>query len=122
MPTQGSQLDAKEAARALSLVKKQERTTRWTIPHAVLLTRTAVAVRSRSLVHVQSELKKHGVRMFESELNEREAFRAMFSFGGALETLDPRRGAQHRQGGGECARVHQRGAEVASGSGGINGS
>jgi chromosome partitioning protein len=46
-------------------------------------------VRSRSLVHVQSELKKHGVRMFESELNEREAFRAMFSFGGALETLDP---------------------------------
>jgi chromosome partitioning protein len=75
--------------RALSLVKKQERTTRRPILHAVLLTRTAVAVRSRSLVHVQSELKKHGVRMFESELNEREAFRAMFSFGGALETLDP---------------------------------
>ena len=89
VPTQGSQLDAKEAARALSLVKKQERTTRRPILHAVLLTRTAVAVRSRSLVHVQSELKKHGVRMFESELNEREAFRAMFSFGGALETLDP---------------------------------
>jgi chromosome partitioning protein len=89
VPTQGSQLDAKEAARALSLVKTQERTTRRPILHAVLLTRTAVAVRSRSLVHVQSELKKHGVRMFESELNEREAFRAMFSFGGALETLDP---------------------------------
>ena len=89
VPTQGSQLDAKEAARALSLVKKQERTSRRTIPHAVLLTRTAVAVRSRSLAHVQSELTKHGVRMFESELNEREAFRAMFSFGGGLETLDP---------------------------------
>ena len=88
VPTQGSQLDAKEAARALSLVKKQERTTRRTILHAVLLTRTAVAVRSRSLAHVQSELKKHGVRIFESELNEREAFRAMFSFGGSLETLD----------------------------------
>ncbi len=89
VPTQGSQLDAKEAARALSLVKKQERTGRRAISHAVLLTRTAVAVRSRSLVHVQSELKKHGVRMFEAELNEREAFRAMFSFGGALETLNP---------------------------------
>jgi chromosome partitioning protein len=89
VPTQGSQLDAKEAARALSLVKKQERTTRRPILHAVLLTRTSVAVRSRSLVHVQKELKSHGVRMFESELNEREAFRAMFSFGGALETLDP---------------------------------
>ena len=89
VPTQGSQLDAKEAARALSLVKKQERTSRRSIAHAVLLTRTAVAVRSRSLTHVQSELTKHGVRMFKSELNEREAFRAMFSFGGALETLDP---------------------------------
>lgn len=89
VPTQGSQLDAKEAARALSLVKKQERTTRRTIAHAVLLTRTAVAVRSRSLVHVQNELLKHGVRMFDAELNEREAFRAMFSFGGSLETLDP---------------------------------
>jgi chromosome partitioning protein len=88
VPTQGSQLDAKEAARALSLVKKQERTTRRQILHAVLLTRTAVAVRSRSLAHVQSELRKHGVRMFESELNEREAFRAMFSFGGSLESLD----------------------------------
>ncbi|WP_068877528.1 ParA family protein [Phenylobacterium sp. CCH9-H3] len=89
VPTQGSQLDAKEAARALSLVKKQERTSRRQIPHAVLLTRTAVAVRSRSLVHVQGELQRHGVRLFESELNEREAFRAMFSFGGALESLDP---------------------------------
>ena len=89
VPTQGSQLDAKEAARALSLVKKQERTNRRSIPHAVLLTRTSVAVRSRSLAHVQAELTKHGVRMFKSELNEREAFRAMFSFGGALETLDP---------------------------------
>jgi len=89
VPTQGSQLDAKEAARALSLVKKQERTTRRVIPHAVLLTRTAVAVRSRSLAHVQSELQRHGVRLFEAELNEREAFRAMFSFGGSLETLDP---------------------------------
>lgn len=89
VPTQGSQLDAKEAARALTLVKKQERTTRRTIPHAVLLTRTAVAVRSRSLTHVQNELIKHGVRVFEAELNEREAFRALFSFGGALEALDP---------------------------------
>ena len=89
VPTQGSQLDAKEAARALSLVKKQERTGRRSISHAVLLTRTAVAVRSRSLAHVQGELHKHGVRMFESELNEREAFRALFSFGGSLESLDP---------------------------------
>lgn len=89
VPTQGSQLDAKEAARALSLVKNQERTARRSIPHAVLLTRTNPIIRPRTLGHIQDELHRHGVAMFEAQLNEREAFRAIFSFGGALESLDP---------------------------------
>lgn len=89
VPTQGSQLDAKEAARALSLVKNQERQARRKIPHAVLLTRTNPIIRPRTLLHVQSELERHGVAMFSTQLNEREAFRALFSFGGSLEDLPP---------------------------------
>jgi chromosome partitioning protein len=89
VPTQGSQLDAKEAARALALVKNQARLARRPIPHAVLLTRTNPAIKPRSLVHVQGELERHGVKLFQTQLNEREAFRAMFSYGGALETLNP---------------------------------
>jgi chromosome partitioning protein len=29
------------------------------------------------------------VKLFDAQLNEREAFRAMFSFGGTLESLNP---------------------------------
>ena len=88
VPTQGSQLDAKQAARAVSLVKNEEKRARRKIAHAVLLTRTNPVIKPRTLGHVQNQLSTHGVRLFETELNEREAFRAMFSFGGALENLD----------------------------------
>ena len=89
VPTQGSQLDAKEAARALSLVKNQERQSRRKIPHAVLLTRTNPIIRPRTLTHVQAEFARHGVLLLDTQLNEREAFRAMFSFGGPIEDLPP---------------------------------
>jgi chromosome partitioning protein len=89
VPTQGSQLDAKQAARAVSLVKNEEKRARRPIAHAVLLTRTNPVIKTRTLGHVHEQLTTHGVRVFETQLNEREAFRAMFSFGGALETLDP---------------------------------
>jgi chromosome partitioning protein len=87
VPTQGSQLDAKEAARALTLVKHQEKQSRRAIPHSVLLTRTSPIIRPRTLTAIQTQLHQHGVRMFNTQLNEREAFRAIFSFGGALEDL-----------------------------------
>lgn len=87
VPTQGSQLDASQAARALALVKNQERQARRPIAHAVLLTRTNPAIRPRTLGSIQDQLRERGVGMFETQLNEREAFRAMFSFGGSLETL-----------------------------------
>ena len=89
VPTQGSQLDAKEAARAISLVKNQERQSRRKIPHAVLLTRTNPIIKPRTLTHVQSEFARHGVLLLNSQLNEREAFRAIFSFGGPIENLPP---------------------------------
>lgn len=90
VPTQGSQLDAVQAARALSLIKNQAKQARRSIPHAVLLTRTNPAIRPRTLGHIHDQLREHGVSLFETQLNEREAFRALFSFGGSLEALDPR--------------------------------
>ena len=89
VPTQGSQLDAKEAARALALVKNEEKRARRKILNAVVLTRTNPAIQPRTLRHIQDELLGHGVKMFGVQLHEREAFRALFSFGGTLETLDP---------------------------------
>jgi chromosome partitioning protein len=88
IPVQGSQLDAAEAAKAIKLIKQQERAFHRSIPFAILFTRTNAAIKPRTLLHIQEEFATHGVRSFRSQLNEREAFRALFSFGGTLETLD----------------------------------
>jgi chromosome partitioning protein len=87
IPTQPSQLDAKQAARAVALIKQQERAFRKNIPFAILYTRTSSAIRTRTLAHVQDEFQKHEIRAFRTHLHEREAFRAVFSFGGTLESL-----------------------------------
>ncbi len=90
IPTQASQLDAKQAAKAVLLIKQQEKAFRKTIPFAVLYTRTSSAIRTKTLSHVQNEFHRNNVRSFRTHLHEREAFRALFSFGGSLETLDSR--------------------------------
>lgn len=90
IPTQGSQLDARQAARAVRLVQQQEKAFRRQIPHAVLLTRTSAAIRPRSLRHIHEQLIQHQVDIFAAQLIERDAFRAIFSFGGTLHDLDAR--------------------------------
>jgi chromosome partitioning protein len=90
VPTQGSQLDAKQAAKALSLIKNTERQSRRPIPHAVLLTRTNPIIKPRTLASIHEQLRSHGVSLFDTQLHEREAFKALFSFGGTLEGLDPK--------------------------------
>ncbi len=87
IPSQGSQLDAAEAAKAIRLIRQQEKAFGRTIPHAVLFTRTSAAIRPRTLQHIKSEFDSHGVPAFETQLHEREAFRAIFSFGGTVDTL-----------------------------------
>lgn len=88
VPTQGSQLDAKEAAKAVRLIQQQEKAFKRSIPYAVLLTRTSAAIKTRSLRHVQDQLERHGVQLFGVQIIEREAFRAIFSFGGGVGDLD----------------------------------
>lgn len=88
IPTQGSQLDAKEAVKALSLVKNEEKRSRRSILHAVLLTRTNPAIKPKTLQHIQSEFLSHNIHIFKTQLHEREAYKAIFSFGGTLQDLD----------------------------------
>ena len=89
IPTQGSQLDAAEAAKAIKLIKQQEKAFHKEIPYAILFTRTSSAIRPRTLQHIQAEFQKHGIRSFQTQIHEREAYRALFSFGGTLESLNP---------------------------------
>src|SRR3954464_17272 len=89
IPTQGSQLDAAEAVKAIKLVRRQERAFNRTIPLAVLFTRTSAAIRPRSLQSIEAELLANKVPMFATQIHERDAYRAIFSFGGTLSKLDP---------------------------------
>jgi len=88
IPTQGSQLDAEQAGRAIKVIRQHEKMTGRTTPYAVLLTRTSPIIRTRTMGHIQSGLSEAGVPVFASQINEREAFRAMFSFRRPLEALD----------------------------------
>lgn len=88
IPTQGSQLDAEQASRAIKVIRQHEKMTGRATPYGVLLTRTSPIIRTRTMGHIQTGLTDAGVPVFASQLNEREAFRAMFSFRRSLEALD----------------------------------
>src|ERR1022692_2689088 len=100
IPTQGSHLDAAESAKAIKLVRSQEKAFGRTIPFAILFTRTSVAIpfaipftrtsvaiRTKMFQAIEDEFASKKIPMLKSHLNEREAYRAIFSFGGTLQTL-----------------------------------
>src|SRR3984893_6671383 len=88
IPTQGSQLDANEASRAIRVVIQSEKMTGRAKPYAVLLTRTSSSIRTRGLAHIQNGLIAAGIPVLHTELNERDAFRAVFSFQQTLDGLN----------------------------------
>ena len=88
IPLQGSSMDAKGGAKILRLIASQSRLARRDIPHAVVLTRTSAAVRSRSLKNIAAELDEARVPLFETAIVERAAYRDLFDFGGTLSALD----------------------------------
>lgn len=89
IPLQGSSMDAKGGAKVLRLIASQAKMARRPIPHAVVLTRTSAAIRSRSLRNVAGELEEAGVPVFQTAIVERAAYRDLFDFGGTLQSLDP---------------------------------
>jgi len=89
IPTQGSHLDAAESVKALKLVRNMEKARDGqAIPTAILFTRTSAAIRPRTLQAIEAEFLKAGERVLDTQINERDAFRAIFSFGGTLSDLD----------------------------------
>ena len=87
IPVQGSQLDAKQAARQMKLIKAQERIAGRSIPFAVLFTRTNPAIMPKTQRFIEERFLELQVPVFTTKLYDREAFRAMFSYGGTLASL-----------------------------------
>jgi chromosome partitioning protein len=88
IPVQGSQLDAKQAARQMKLIKAQERIASRPIPFAVLFTRSNPAILPKTQRHIEERFLELSVPIVTARLYDREAFRAIFSFGGTLNGLN----------------------------------
>jgi chromosome partitioning protein len=88
IPTKGSELDAIEAIKVIKFIGRQEKAYNRTILFAVLFTQTNPAVRPRTLKSLEHDLLQQGIPLFGTALHDRDAFRAIFSFGGALSGLN----------------------------------
>jgi chromosome partitioning protein len=89
IPTKGSELDGIEAAKVIQFIGRQERVYNRKIPFAVLFTQTNPAVRPRTLKSLEADMLKQGIPVLATALHERDAYRAIFSFGGTLSGLRP---------------------------------
>lgn len=89
IPCKGSQLDAEEAVKVIKLIKLQERSIRRSIPFSVLMTQTSPSIRSRTLTSIRNEFEENHIHLIPSELHERDAYKALFTYGGSLATLNP---------------------------------
>lgn len=89
VPTRGSVLDAFEAVAAIREVKQQEKAFRTKIPAAILFTCTSAAIRPRTLSSIEDEFQQNSIPVFKTRIHDREAFRALFSYGGTLSRLGP---------------------------------
>ena len=90
IPLKGSGLDLAEALKVIRFVKLQERTFRRAIPFTLVFSQTNPAVRSRTLKGIEADLLKEGLPVMATSLHERDAYRAIFTLGGDLHTLDPK--------------------------------
>lgn len=88
IPTQGSSMDAKGAAKTIRLIRNQAWMARRDITHAVLLTRTSAAVASRAIRNVRDQLDQAGIPVFDASIVERAAYRDILDYGGLLADLD----------------------------------
>ena len=90
IPVQGSMLDAREAVKAANAVKAQARAARRHIPFFILWTRTSPLIMPREFRAIEKDVVENNIPRFVKHVHERIPFKSLFSFGGNLETLDPK--------------------------------
>lgn len=88
LPCQGSHYDAKEVVKTIKLIKSQSRIAKRKIPFSILMTRTNPAIQPRGLKDILRQFDQAEFDLFKCSLIEREAFRAIISFGGIVNDLN----------------------------------
>ena len=87
VPMQPTALDAEVGSEALGLVREEEEALGREIPHAVVLTKTSAAVKSRVQRELEAQLVAAGIDLIEPSLVLRAAFAELFAHGGDLEAM-----------------------------------
>lgn len=88
IPSGEEQQDADAAIDTLAEIEMEGRARRRKIPAAIVLARTAAAVKSKLEKHIHAELHRAG-RVLQTELHRRTAFSSLHNAGGGLRQLDP---------------------------------
>lgn len=93
IPTQASDMDVEEATATIKLIHRHQKAIHkagnpeYQLPYGVLFTRTSAAVRSRTLRHIETSLVAARIPIFDTEINERDAYKAFYSFRTLLSQL-----------------------------------
>jgi chromosome partitioning protein len=72
------------------MVKMQERVAGRGIPYAIVFTQTRPPLSPKTQRFIEAQFAQLGAPIFDAQIIDREAFRAMFSFGGSLAGLTGR--------------------------------
>lgn len=87
VPMQPTALDAEIGSEALALIREEEEALGRTIRHAVVLTKTSAAVKSRVQRDLEEQLRGAGIDLIEPSLVARAAFSEIFAYGGDLTAM-----------------------------------
>lgn len=89
IPIQGCAMDARGGAQVLELLQYLDERAGIKIDHSVVLTRVNSMVTTRALQSVKALLSSRKVKVLETPIIERSAFRDIFDHGGTLHGMDP---------------------------------
>lgn len=92
IPLKEQQQDALAALDVIQEIHRDMKATRRKIPYAVLFTQSKAAVKSRTARHIAAQFRENpAIDCFTAEIHERDAYAAIFSIGGTVAGLDPRK-------------------------------
>lgn len=90
IPMQEQKLDVDMAGRVIEEIQLEEARDRRKIPYVGIMTRTRVVAKSRTARIMGEQITQSGVLpVLNSEMNERDAFAAVWAYGVPLRELDP---------------------------------
>ena len=92
IPLKEQQQDAVAALDVIQEIHRDMKATRRKIPYATLFTQSKAAVKSRTARHISSQFRDNpAIDCFTCEIHERDAYAAVFSIGGTVAAMDPKK-------------------------------